>query len=326
MTALDTSLDWLGRRLGARLCQESPGGDSFVPSDPIALRRTLRPADVLLVAGGNKLSTAIKYLTQSTWSHAALYVGDALDDTCDRYGGHALIEVNLGEGCVSVPLSKYDRFHTRICRPVGLTDADRQDVIAYVIARLGTQYDMRNVLDLVRYLLPTPPVPTRWRRRMIALGSGAPTRSICSSLIANAFQHVRYPILPKVERVVAARRGLTRMQRQEILHIRHHSLYTPADFDLSPYFEVIKPTIEQGFNYKGLRWVDDERPKLAETKVTIVLSGAGSRSGNPQALGGAAMRNVMGARRRDAQSSKRVEDRRQASLIGSSAQVDLDVP
>jgi hypothetical protein len=307
MTALDTSLDWLGRRLGARLRQESPGGDCFVPSDPIALRRTLRPADVLLVAGGNKLSTAIKYLTQSTWSHAALYVGDALDD---RYGGHALIEVNLGEGCVSVPLSKYDRFHTRICRPVGLTDADRQNVIAYVIARLGTQYDMRNVLDLVRYLLPTPPVPTRWRRRMIALGSGAPTRSICSSLIANAFQHVRYPILPKVERVVAERRGLTRLQRQEILHIRHHSLYTPADFDLSPYFEVIKPTIEQGFNYKGLRWAEDERPKLAGTKVAIVLSGAGSRSGNLQALWGNAKRNVMGAGRGDVQGSKRVEDRR----------------
>ena len=310
MTALDTSLDWLGRRLGARLRQESPGGDSFIPSDPIALRRTLRPADVFLVAGCNKLSTAIKYLTQSTWSHAALYVGDALDDMCERYGGHALIEVNLGEGCVSVPLSKYDRFHTRICRPVGLTDADRQDVIAYMIARLGTQYDMRNVLDLVRYLFPTPPVPTRWRRRMIALGSGAPTRSICSSLIANAFQHVRYPILPKVERVVAARHGLTRMQRQEILHIRHHSLYTPADFDLSPYFEVIKPTIEQGFNYKGLRWAEDERPKLAGAKAAIILSRAGSRSGNLQALWGNAKRNVMGARRREAQGSQRLEDRR----------------
>jgi len=169
---------------------------------------------------------------------------------------------------------------------------------------------MRNVLDLVRYLLPTPPVPTRWRRRMIALGSGAPTRSICSSLIANAFQHVRYPILPNVERVAAARRGLTRMQRQEILHIRHHSLYTPADFDLSPYFEVIKPTIEQGFNYKGLRWVDDEQPKPAAIKETIALSGVGSRSDNLQALWDDAKQNVVGARRREAQDSKVVEDRR----------------
>jgi hypothetical protein len=113
---------------------------------------------------------------------------------------------------------------------------------------------MRNVVDLARFLLPTPPVPTRWRRRMIALGSGEPTRAICSTLIAAAFQHVRYPILPKVERIVAEKRGMTEFQRQEILHIRHHSLYTPADFDLSPYFRVVKPTIEEKFDYRQLTW------------------------------------------------------------------------
>jgi hypothetical protein len=36
-----------------------------------------------------------------------------------------LIEVNLGQGCVAASLAKYDCYHTRICRPVGLTDADR---------------------------------------------------------------------------------------------------------------------------------------------------------------------------------------------------------
>jgi hypothetical protein len=39
------------------------------------LRAVLRPADVLLVEGNTRISTAIKHLTQSTWSHAALYVG-----------------------------------------------------------------------------------------------------------------------------------------------------------------------------------------------------------------------------------------------------------
>ncbi|NJO34922.1 MAG: lipo-like protein, partial [Rhodospirillales bacterium] len=213
------------------------------------------PADVLLVAGGNRLSTAIKYLTQSTWSHAALYVGNAVAPA-DAPDAHMLIEVNLGEGCVAVPLAKYDCYHTRICRPVALTEADRTAVIAFMTSRLNTQYDMRNVVDLMRYLLPTPPVPTRWRRRMIALGSGEPTRSICSTLIAHAFQHVRYPILPRVERV-AVDKQMTQLQREEILHIRHHSLYTPADFDLSPYFKVVKPTIQEGFNYKGLRWADE---------------------------------------------------------------------
>src|SRR5262245_45652881 len=117
--AFEISLDLLGRRLGVWLTREVRGQEPFVPSDAVAPRRTIRPADVLPVAGGNKLSTAIKYLTQSTWSHAALYVGNA--STTSVGGEHTLIEVNLGEGCVAVPLSKYDHFHTRICRPVGLT-------------------------------------------------------------------------------------------------------------------------------------------------------------------------------------------------------------
>jgi len=262
MSAFDNALDWFGRWLARRLREEKPGEEPFIPSDPEALRRTLRPADVLLVAGGSKLSTAIKYLTQSTWSHAALYVGDVLERPL---GGEprTLIEVTPVEGCVSVPLAKYERFHTRICRPVGLTDADREEIIGFMVSRLGTQYDMRNIVDLARYLLPTPPVPTRWRRRMIALGSGEPTRAICSTLIAEAFGRVQYPILPRVEPVAGETSGISRFRRREILHIRHHSLYAPADFDLSPYFAVIKPTIAEGFNYKGLTWAREAQQAVA---------------------------------------------------------------
>jgi hypothetical protein len=123
-----------------------------------------------------------------------------------------------------------------------------------MISRLGAQYDMRNIFDLARYLLPTPPIPARWRRRMIALGSGEPTRTICSTLIAEAFGRINYPILPRIERLAREENGISRFRRGEILHIRHHSLYAPADFDLSPYFEIVKPTLVSGFNYKGLTW------------------------------------------------------------------------
>jgi hypothetical protein len=256
MTVFDTVLDRFGRWLAQQLRREAPGEEPFVPSDPNALRRTLRMADVLLIAGGSKHSTAIKYLTQSTWSHAAHYVGDVLE-TGGNGERHTLIEVTPVDGCVSAPLAKYERFHTRICRSVGLTDTDREEVIRFMISRLGTQYDMRNIFDLARYLLPTPPVPTRWRWRMIALGSGEPTRTICSTLIAEAFGRIQYPILPRVERLAGERSGISQFRRQEILHIRHHSLYAPADFDLSPYFEIVKPTLEEGFNYKGLRWAPD---------------------------------------------------------------------
>src|SRR5262249_22683625 len=90
-------------------------------------------------------------------------------------------------------------------------------------------------------------------RRLLALGSGDPTRAICSTLLAQAFQSVNYPVLPKITRASATTRR-KRRQRREILHIRHYSLYAPRDFDLSPYFQIIKPTIEFGFDYKALVW------------------------------------------------------------------------
>ena len=41
-----------------------------------------------------------------------------------------------------------------------------------------------------------------------------------------------------------------------ILEIRHSSLYAPRDFDISPYFEVVKPTLVRGFDYKAMAWAD----------------------------------------------------------------------
>jgi len=230
------------------------GYEPFTPSDPAALRRVLQPADVLLVDGNQRISSAIKYLTQSTWSHAALYVGDTLGTPPKSGEQTSLIEANLEEGVVAVPLSKYTPFNIRVCRPVGLTSADRRKVIEFMISHLGYGYDTRHVIDLARYLLPTPPVPVRWRRRMIAFGSGDPTRTICSTLIAEAFQCVRYPVLPRIERTADHPRAASVYSRCEILHIRDHRLFVPRDFDVSPYFRIVKPTIESGFDYRQLRW------------------------------------------------------------------------
>jgi hypothetical protein len=246
----------LGRALGRYLSQPLKNYRPLNTSVPGALAATLRPGDVLLVEGNTRVSTAIRYLTQSTWSHAALYVGESGGTEPDGEP-RSLIEADIVDGVCAVPLSKYAALHTRICRPVGLTEEDAQRVVEYALSRLGHTYDMKNMLDLARYLLPMPPVPSRWRRRMLALGSGDPTKAICSSLIAQAFHAVRYPILPEYRR----RRsdpGADEHNR-EILVIRHYSLYMPRDFDISPYFQVVKPTIERGFNYKGLHW-EDQHP------------------------------------------------------------------
>ncbi len=246
-------LTWLGRRLADYLAKERPRGEQAGVQDPAALTAALRPCDVLLVEGNTRFSVAIKYLTQSTWSHAALYVGDALGPAVDGGEPHVLIEADLREGVRSLPLTDYARLHTRICRPVGLAREDAATIVAYAISRLGNRYDLKNIVDLVRYLIPTPPVPSRLRRRMIAFGSGDPTRAICSTLIAQAFQAVRYPILPEVERIESSDPSCHDCY-QELLHIRHHTLFAPRDFDVSPYFEIVKPTIAKGFDYRALRW------------------------------------------------------------------------
>ena len=167
--------------------------------------------------------------------------------------GPMAVEVDLTEGVRAVPIADFANLHLRICRPVGLSEVDRARVIAYAVARLGHRYDLRNVWDLARFLLPTFPVPVGMRRRMLALGSGDPTRAICSTLIALAFQSVRYPILPRIELVPASRPDCEDCVG-EILHIRHHSLFAPRDFDISPYFEVVKPRLAAGFDYERLEW------------------------------------------------------------------------
>jgi hypothetical protein len=230
----------LGRAIARYLEKQTKGYVLLSTVSADKIRACLRPGDVLLVEGNRRISSAIKYLTQSTWSHAAMFVGDG--------PGRDFIEADLRHGVRYVGLEDMLDFNLRICRPVGLTEDDCKRLIDHMRASVGHAYDLKNVIDLARYLLPQPPVPKRFRRRMLALGSGDPTRAICSSLIAEAFQSIRYPVLPMVETLQDA--GMAR----EILHIKHYSLFAPRDFDVSPYFQVVKPTIEQGFDYKALHW------------------------------------------------------------------------
>ena len=158
------------RRLAAYLSQPIKRYEPFAISDPQRLAATLLPGDVLLVEGNRRISTAIKYLTQSTWSHAALYVGD-YSGSAAGIDAPTLIEADIQRGVIAVPLTSVAGVNTRICRPVGLDADDRETVCRYAIGRLGQAYDLKNIVDLARYLLPVPPVPVYWRRRMLALGT-----------------------------------------------------------------------------------------------------------------------------------------------------------
>lgn len=246
----------LSRAVGIRLARylngRARGPYPHAAAELGVMRQLLQPADVVLVEGDRRISSAIKYLTQSTWSHAALHVGE--EGGVDAQGRtRILVEADTEQGVRAFPLEELEGHHLRICRPVGLTAEDAHCVIKYVLARLGDRYDLKNVFDLARYLFPTPPVPTPWRRRMLALGSSDPTQAICSTLIAQAFQSVGFPILPIISTEAAAMPDCQDCLR-EIYHIRHHSLFVPRDFDVSPYFLVIKPSLSHVVDYRALAW------------------------------------------------------------------------
>lgn len=272
LTALaDIVFDWVGRALATYLSKPigKPGGGA----DARMVADTLEPGDVLLVEGNTRMSAAIKYLTQSIWSHAALYIGPRPELRRGTIEVPSLIEADVLEGVRAVPLSYYGNFRVRICRPVKLTPRDRERLIDYVLQRLGHQYDLKNVLDLARYLFPLP-VPVRLRRRLIAFGSGDPSRAICSTLIAQAFGAVRYPILPIISRKHDGNPGRADQVR-ELWRIRHHSLYVPRDFDISPFFEVVKPRIAKAFDYQDAPWSEGNTVIIGDsaTEIQTIIPG-----------------------------------------------------
>jgi hypothetical protein len=244
-----------------------------------SLRRYIKKGDVLLVEGDQRVSEVIKYLTQSSWSHAAIYVGDELwrrnpharAELLERFGEdaqHLIVEALVEEGVVASPVSKYIDFNIRICRPWNLRREDVQAVMSEIISQIGYRYDIKNLIDLARYFLPVSLVPRRFRRKALAFGSGIPTQVICSSMIARAFGSVRYPIVPEVTATgeLAPRSfrdwwdGRTTRKTISIFRRQSATLISPRDFDISPYFDIIKFNLLEDvrFDYRKIRWVEDQ--------------------------------------------------------------------
>lgn len=265
--------DWFLRELTRRRKRYR----RFVENDPVRLKATIRPGDVLLVDGDQRVSQAVKFLTMSTWSHSALFIGDALlrrgpelrAEAQRRFGEESrflIVEALVDKGVIASPLLKYIKFNVRICRPVGLAPEDVEQVIDHVIVRLGHTYDRRNFLDLARYLLPFHMIPSKLREEALHFGSGVETETICSTLLAEAFERVRFPILPTYLRQRPRTTGEkfkqkilgrpTRRAYSGLLRARHPTLCVPRDFDLSPFFDVVKFNAREtyGFDYRKLKW------------------------------------------------------------------------
>jgi hypothetical protein len=112
-----------------------------------------------------------------------------------------------------------------------LRESDQQRILAHAIGRLGTAYDVRQIFDLARFLFPWFIMPRRWRSTLFSSSPGGNTYTVCSTMIAEAYHSVQFPILPLVKVMVG---GKVRLFR------RNPKLCVPSDFDYSPYFDIIK--------------------------------------------------------------------------------------
>ncbi|MBF0357759.1 MAG: hypothetical protein HQL70_04070 [Magnetococcales bacterium] len=225
------------------------------------IRSVIKPGDVVLVEGRSKASRLIKIATHSSWSHAAICIGslDSITDLATRrlvsqhYDGppHRLliIEALMDRGVVVSDMqNEYGSHHIRICRANGLAEEDNVRVIRFVANHLGCQYDFRYIVDLFRFLSPFKIFPLRWGSRLYWHYTRGRHKAVCSSMLARAFMTVSFPIIPVLEQ---------NSKGELVMYRRNFRTMAPRDFDVSPYFDIVKyPLLNEDdlTDYRNLPW------------------------------------------------------------------------
>jgi Permuted papain-like amidase enzyme, YaeF/YiiX, C92 family len=189
-------------------------------ADPESLSAILRHGDVLLTEGNTRMAALVRRITGSPWSHVSMYVGPLEEGPAPR----CIVEADVAAGVRAVPLSELKGLRLRVLRPTCLRDTDRRRLADWVVSRIGDEYDVAHAWTMARRLLGLPSA----RRLPPAPGSMAQgaTRFICSSLLAQAFVLVGYPIAP-------AQLG------DRDARAADHRYVTPRDFESASVFEVI---------------------------------------------------------------------------------------
>jgi hypothetical protein len=166
----------------------------------------LQKGDVILISGRTRMANVIEWVTNSKWTHAALYIGDGL-----------LIESLVGEGVVIKSVDVYINDEIRICRHKDITKEKARDIINFMADHLEAKYDVRAIFDLLRLMAPIWIMPRKWRSTIFK--DAFLDKYTCSELITLAYNSVGLPI---------------------ILGLKAKA-HVPGDFDRSVYVDVIKP-------------------------------------------------------------------------------------
>ena len=202
-----------------------------ITTDPESLSAVLRNGDVLLTEGNTRAAALIKRITRSTWSHVSMYVGPLEEGPDPR----CIVEADIAQGVRSIRLSELQGLNVRVLRPIGLSDALRSRLAAWVVSQIGGEYDLRHAWTLARSFLRMPP-----KASIPPAANGiaeSASRFICSSLVANAFALVGYSILP-LHTAAAA------------VNTADHRYVIPGDFEKASVFEIVSPLTDRSAREK----------------------------------------------------------------------------
>ena len=265
-------------------------------SNIVSLRQRLKLGDLVLVSGTARISTVVKVLTRSKWSHVVIYVGNRKDlleekeieEWSSKFGAdsmeHLVVDADPIKGVHLKPVDDFAGYVLRHCRAQALDQEDCQKVVDVSIAQMGREYDIKHILKLLLFFaLPWELLPAVARRKIRDFTLSEDDR-ICSRVIAEAFHSVGYPIRPlkivnyktkeknklsailsgmKHKRKTASKLlmsgklspALKRLSSQNKTEIqlgapRH---ITPADYDHSKFFVIIKDEQDLNIDYKDAK-------------------------------------------------------------------------
>ncbi|MFN8389271.1 MAG: hypothetical protein U0136_03170 [Bdellovibrionota bacterium] len=291
-SVLDSVTDWAVHALTDPVRLYSPTEATDVRS----LKNRLELGDVVLVCGNARISSVVKLLTTSPWSHVVLYVGDRRDLLTEQekeewsatFGEasmkHLVIDADPVRRVHLKPIDEYAGLMLRHCRAEAITPDDAERVVDSALSQLGRMYDVKHILRLLLFFsFPWELLPETLRRFSSDF-TLSETDRICSRVVSEAFHSVGYPIrhseivrdrgalhntalgfafglrhrgksaakLLAGGRVRAAFTRLTDKRYTEI-HLKGERHITPADYDLSRFFSIIKDDDDLSIDYKNAR-------------------------------------------------------------------------
>lgn len=266
---------WLEKKVIQHVVSDLKYYEQHAFNDMENLKKFIRPGDVVLVEGKQRISHIIKLLTNSSWSHIFYYVGDFFvregmplksyyEEKYGEWSKFMIVEANTGEGVTANVMNKYETFNIRVCRPFKISEDDQAKVTKEIVSKIGYRYDEKNIIELALMLIPFQINPFRKKKLSHYLGSGDEYEVICSGMIAKAFMMVGYPIIPFLDTRFAEHPDYAKSPFGAPLIARHHTQIVPRDYDLSPNFEIIKfNIISTGkFDYQHITWETEDEAGL----------------------------------------------------------------